>query len=207
MAKFYRGDVIDNAIVFSPEGAQVFSGMRGKPSADMLEAECDEKGNLLGNHRPVLLADLKRQEAQRRKLEAAMTPKANKPGSVKRYFLNDNGQVEAFGTGPVTYAKWSKQVYGENDPTLIRPSCTEADFKEWKVSQNYVDRTGAGSSTPKLRDELAMMREQIQHLGGLLTLLAATPTATPTATPLEQQQAATSAPTGKAKQGKAQQPE
>lgn len=206
MAKFYRGNVVDGAIVFSPEGVQVFSGMRGKPSADMLVAECDSQGNLLGNHRPVLLAELKKQEAQRKKLEAALAPRSSKAASaVKRWHMKPDGSVVPFGTGPVSFEKWARQVYGENDHRLIRENCTEEEFAAWKVSQNYVARTGGGNNGPKLRDELASMRDQLAQQA------AAAAAREERLIALLEQQAAASAPTanasGKQGKGKAQQPE
>jgi hypothetical protein len=127
----------------------------------MLESECDQNGNLLGNHRPVLLADIKRQEAARRKAEAALAPKQGKAQAVVRWYMHADGSIQPFGRGPVTFEKWACQVYGENDPRLVRPECTEEQFAEWKAEQGYKQREAGAAGGPKVRDELADMKAQL----------------------------------------------
>lgn len=195
MAKYYRGDVNENGVVFSPNGSRVLSGFRGKPSADMLEAECDEAGNLKGNHRPILLADLKRQEAARKKAEAALAPRETKQGAnVVRWYMAADGTVQPFGRGPVSYEKWATQVFGPDNPVLIRPECTEQQFQDWKLKEGYKVREGGSSGNPKLRDELGELKAQLaqqQEAAARQTAL------------LEQLLAAQTAPTASGKASKA----
>jgi len=167
MKKFFRGNNVNGIITAAPDGSEVFPFPRGRPNADMIEAECDECGNLCGNHRPILAATLRREEAERRKsaaiLEAKANPASGKGAAVKRYYRKSDGSIVEFGPGPVSFEKWATQVMGPENPTLIRPDCTEDQFSVWKEQQGYkVRESGNGTANNvRLRDEVADLKAQL----------------------------------------------
>lgn len=184
--KFFRGFLGENGIVVpAVDGDKIFPMGRGRPSQFMIEAECTEEGHLLGNARPILKADLKRQETALRRSAAILAGPADKAksGAAKRYYLADSGKIEPFGNGPATYEKWSRQVMGSDDSTLVRAgdAATEEAFTAWKQTQGYKERSATVKQ--ELADLKAELAQQRENSARMLALLEQAQQATATAKP------------------------
>lgn len=188
--KYFRGFLGNNGIVVpAVDGDNVFPMGRGRPSQFMVEAECTATGVLVGNPRPILKGDLKRQETQARRSAAILAgPAEGKAGTAKRYYLADSGKVEPFGNGPVTFDKWRMQVMGSDNATLIREGATEEEFAVWKQAQGY-KQLGAGNGGVTVKQELADLKAQLAEQGQQTAALLAL---------LQAQQAQAAKPAGKA---------
>ena len=189
--KFFRGFLGENGIVVpAVDGDNVFPMGRGRPSQFMIEAECTETGVLIGNPRPILKGDLRRQETQARRSAAILAGPADKAKSdAKRYYLAESGKVEPFGNGPVTFDKWRMQVMGSDDSTLVRTgdAATEEAFTAWKQTQGYKERSGNGGASATVKQELADLKaelaQQRENSARMLALLEQAQQATATAKP------------------------